>query len=92
MAKKEIGRREFLRLLAGTAAAAGLSHFRFLNAGGGGLASANDCTEANPDYCYYQSGDQDSCLGPPAHPDACNSAEPYEPDECRPDVGDADEC
>jgi hypothetical protein len=47
MAKKEIGRREFLRLLAGTAAAAGLSHFRFVNLGVAGFASAN----SDPDQC-----------------------------------------
>ena len=47
MPRKEIGRREFLRLLAGTAAAAGLSHFRFVNLGGAGPAWA----QIDPDEC-----------------------------------------
>jgi hypothetical protein len=47
MAKKEIGRREFLKIALGSAAAAGLSHFRFVNLGGAGPALAIDV----PDSC-----------------------------------------
>jgi hypothetical protein len=90
MEKEKLGRREFLRLLAGTAAAAGLSHFRFLNLGGGDVALANECTEGSPDICVPGSG-ADICT-PPAYPDACNAGDPYEPDECKPDVGDTDHC
>jgi hypothetical protein len=98
MAKKEIGRREFLRLLAGTAAAAGLSHFRFLNVGGApsggdqcGLLQSADGYCSEEDLCAPTDPDgRDTCWPSvqDGDPDVCATDEvdvcmpPSDPDEC----------
>lgn len=100
MAKKEIGRREFLKIVLGSAAAAGLSHFRILNVGGapsggdqcGLLQSADGWCGPDGDLCAPTDPDgRDTCwpqapLAP--DPDVCNTEEL---DVCMP-PSDADQC
>ena len=83
MSDRELDRREFLKLALATAAAAGLSHFRILNAGGPGVAHAGLCggpPPRVPDYCDPTIPDPDECVPP------------TDPDECKPAFGDLDEC
>jgi hypothetical protein len=97
MEKKEIGRREFLKIALGSVAAAGLSHFRILNVGAApssgdqcGLLQSKDgwcgelgdlCTPTDPDG-------RDTCWPQEGDPDVCNTTEvdvcmpPSDPDQC----------
>ncbi len=85
MFSKKMDRREFLKVVVASAAAAGLSHFRFLNFGGAGtvLADYYGCTDVIPDYCDPQEpGNVDTC------PDPSTSSS----DVCIPEQGESDEC
>ena len=59
---KKLGRREFLKLTIATAAAGGLSHFRFLNFGAGVARAQVPCEPAgqDPDLCV-SGQDPDIC-------------------------------
>jgi hypothetical protein len=68
MLDKKMNRREFLKVVIASAAAAGLSHFRFLNFGGAVPALAmDDCTPSSgiPDICEPFEGNADTCPEPP---------------------------
>jgi hypothetical protein len=89
MADKKFGRREFLKLTTAAVATQGLSHFRFLNFGGLGVASAkeepDDCLATITGVCVTgdvcaPTGGQDIC-DPPSAPDICIA--PNETDTCR---------
>jgi hypothetical protein len=73
MSDKKMNRREFLKVVIASAAAAGLSHFRFLNFGGAMPVSAmDDCAPAMgiPDVC-----------APPDNADTCPEPVVSEPGE-----------
>ncbi len=79
--KKRLNRRGFLKLSIAAAAAAGLSHFRFLNLGGVKRAFAQGCDYGEePDLCIPQQENIDICV-----PGS-------EPDICAPSGGDPDVC
>ncbi len=84
--EKKLGRREFLKMAIASAAAAGLSHFQFLNFGGAELARAqDDCNPPGgvPDTCVPENQDPDMCWGPQFEDeDVCRA--PQDPDECDP--------
>ena len=96
MTKKEIGRREFLKIVLGSAAAAGLSHFRILNVGGApsagdqcGLLRSADGWCIQEDLCTPNDPDgRDTCWPQEGDPDVCNTEEidvcmpPSDPDQC----------
>jgi len=92
MVMKHMSRRDFLKLLAAGATAAGLSHFQFLNFGGVDPALADACDGiAIPDYCN-PGEDPDLC---PDHNAASSDVcipEREEFDECMPDENEADVC
>ncbi|MBN1966328.1 MAG: hypothetical protein JW910_16890 [Anaerolineae bacterium] len=90
MFDKKINRREFLKVVIASAAAAGLSHFRFLNFGGVLPVQARECENGeepddcvpggSTDWCIPASsggGDADICaLGDPMNPDMCPDDSP----------------
>ncbi len=84
MFDKKMDRREFLKVVIASAAAAGLSHFRFLNFGATGTVLADNvgCDVAIPDYCN-PGEDSDICPDP-------NKA--TSSDVCIPEMGELDEC
>ncbi len=97
MEENQIGRRKFIKLTVATAAAAGLSHFRFLNAGVRRAYADQDIDclppdpdicephAMNPDSCKPQNGDEDICMSGFHDEDYCStSASPPEPDVCDP--------
>ena len=99
MADKKLGRRGFLKLTAAAAAAAGLSHFEFLNASGpnvafarqcepGDLGSSDTCDQTSVDHCIPQSADG-------GDPDLCSPDPGLLPADMCPDdspQGDGDNC
>ena len=87
MAKKKLGRREFLKLTAAAAAAAGLSHFQFLNIGGPNVALADECEEGLTE-------DSDECEGGTTEDsDVCEGGPTEDSDECEEGLTeDSDEC
>lgn len=93
MFDKKMDRREFLKVVIASAAAAGLSHFRFLNFGGALPALADDCTgPLDPDICDPSIGEFDVCPDPPlGDGDLCAPVDGTY-DECVPAVEEADEC
>lgn len=84
MFNKKMDRREFLKVVVASAAAAGLSHFRFLNFGGAGAVLADNigCDVGIPDYCN-PGEDSDLCPDPNSatSSDVC-VPEQMQPDEC----------
>ncbi len=93
MFDKKINRREFLKIVVASAAAAGLSHFRFLNFGGALPVLADECESGqNPDTCNPSIGEFDICPDPPpGDGDLCAPVD-GSLDECVPAMGEADEC
>ena len=99
MNSKRLGRREFLKASLASAAAAGLSHFRFLNFGGVGTALARDCEvpQENPDVCDAANTDwcipgDDAATG---DKDVCNPDPSLNGTDMCPDdsyLGDGDVC
>lgn len=82
MVMKPMSRREFLKLLAAGATAAGLSHFQFLNFGGVNPVLADACAPPGvPDYC-----------NPGEDPDICPDTNATSSDVCIPEQEELDEC
>ncbi|HOU15627.1 MAG TPA: hypothetical protein PKZ84_21190 [Anaerolineae bacterium] len=94
MFDKKMDRREFLKVVIASAAAAGLSHFRFLNFGGAQTVLADNvgCDVAIPDYCN-PGEDPDICPDPnkATSSDVC-IPQMMEPDECMSDPFDPNVC
>jgi hypothetical protein len=89
MLNRKMDRREFLKVVVASAAAAGLSHFRFLNIGGTLPVSAqDDCAPSSgmSDICEPLEGNADTCPEPPElviGQDLCVPNEPNDPaDAC----------
>jgi hypothetical protein len=93
MFSKKMDRREFLKIVMASAAAAGLSHFRFLNFGG--------VLPVLADGCGHPAGILDTCNDMMV--DYCNPGEDYDvcpdpnggassSDVCVPEQGEMDEC
>jgi hypothetical protein len=77
--ENKLGRREFLKLTLASAAAAGLSHFQFLNVAASGGSPLDHCDGIASDVCDPQNNNPDyKCT--------------FGSDECRPDQGDPDLC
>ena len=104
MLNKKLDRREFLKVVVAGAAAAGLSHFRFLNMGGADVVLARECepgedpdtcTPGNTDWCIPASmdgGDPDVCAPTDDNPDMCPDDSPGgDGDTCLPGI-DPDYC
>jgi len=101
MDKRTTNRREFLKLLGASVAAAGLSHFQFLNLGvRPAFAQDMRCADPNGDQCIPQV-DPDVCIEPfGGDGDVCGSLDPGgvdicgagSPDECNPPKSVADIC
>ncbi|MEJ5310647.1 MAG: hypothetical protein WHX52_12815 [Anaerolineae bacterium] len=81
MFNRKMNRREFLKVVVASAAAVGLSHFRFLNFGGVGTVLADNigCDIGIPDFC-----------NPPQDADLCSPTSSS--DVCVPEQGESDEC
>ncbi len=103
MFNRKMNRREFLKVVVASAAAAGLSHFRFLNFGGALPVLADGCGNppGTPDTCndmvvdYCNPGeDYDLCPDPNGGANSSDVCVPMiEPDYCDPAIEyDADLC
>ncbi len=94
MSDKKMNRREFLKVVIASAAAAGLSHFRFLNFGGAQTVLADNvgCDIGIPDFCDPgEPGNYDTCPDPVSTSGSDVCIPPNEPDLC--DLGiDPDIC
>lgn len=84
MSNKKMNRREFLKVVIASAAAAGLSHFRFLNFGGPLPVSAmDDCAPSSgiSDICEPLEGNADTCPEPPTYETGQDLCVPNEPND-----------
>jgi hypothetical protein len=92
MDDEKLGRREFLKLTIASTAAAGLSHFQFLNLGANVALAQDECDPAIPNSDICDAENPDICdPGNQNNPDICPDPHVASSDVCMP-PDDEDEC